>query len=107
MYTNDVVIFYIDLESLCTKVKVKVNFAPNCELPSFCKQVLEGVTAFLCHKTVPCIMFVRWQQFLNNYFITRTRSHSVPLGIDHALEHINRIMKVTGGLVGIIQIAST
>jgi len=26
--------------------------------------------------------------------------------VDHALEHINRIMKVTGGLVGITQNAS-
>ena len=39
--------FYIDLEW----PKVKVNFAPNRELPSFCKQVLEGVTPFLCHKS--------------------------------------------------------
>ena len=28
------------------------------------------------------------------------------IGVDHALEHINRIMKVTGGLVGITQNAS-
>jgi len=41
--------FYIDLER--PKVKVKVNFAPNRELPLFCKQVLEGVTPFLCHKS--------------------------------------------------------
>ena len=41
----------LTLNDLALRSKVKVNFAPNRELPSFCKQVLEGVTPFLCHKS--------------------------------------------------------
>jgi len=41
-----------------------------------------------------------------NFAVNKNRIPFCAIGLDHALEHINRIMKVTGGLVGITQNAS-
>jgi len=40
-------LFILTLNDLALRSKVKVNFAPNRELPSFCKQVLEGTFKYL------------------------------------------------------------
>ncbi|KAL5007723.1 hypothetical protein ScPMuIL_016529 [Solemya velum] len=41
-----------------------------------------------------------------NFTVHKNKIPFCAVGVDHALEHINRIMKVTGGLVGITQNAS-
>ena len=47
------------------------------------------------------------QEFIDRYFeVNKNQILFCAIGVDHALEHINRIMKVTGGLVGITQNAS-
>ena len=47
------------------------------------------------------------QEFIDGHFVVN--KNQIPfcaIGVNHAPEHINRIMKVTGGLVGITQNAS-
>ena len=45
-----------------------------------------------------------YREFMNgNFSVHKNESPFCAVGVDHALEHINRIMKVTGGLVGITQ----
>ena len=47
------------------------------------------------------------QEFIDgNFVVNKNQIPFCAIGVDHALEHINRIMKVTGGLVGITQNAS-
>ncbi len=47
------------------------------------------------------------QEFMDgNFAVNKNQIPFCAIGVDHALEHINRIMKVTGGLVGITQNAS-
>jgi len=47
------------------------------------------------------------QEFMSgNFAVNKNRIQFCAIGVDHALEHINRIMKVTRGLVGITQNAS-
>ena len=47
------------------------------------------------------------QEFISgNFVVNKNQTPFCAIGIDHALEHINRIMKVIGGLVGITQNAS-
>jgi len=41
-----------------------------------------------------------------NFAINKNQIPFCAIGVDHALEHMNRFMKVTGGLVGITQNAS-
>ena len=41
-----------------------------------------------------------------NFTVNKNPTPFCAIGVDYALEHINRIMKVTGGLVGITQNAS-
>ena len=42
------------------------------------------------------------QEFIvGNFVVNKNQIPFCAIGVDHALEHINRIMKVTGGLVGI------
>jgi len=48
-----------------------------------------------------------YQEFMDgNFSVHKNEIPFCAVGVDHALEHINRIMKVTGGLVGITQNAS-
>ena len=48
-----------------------------------------------------------YQEFMDGHFtVNKNQIPFCAIGVDHALEHINRIMKVTGGLVGITQNAS-
>ena len=56
--------FILTLNDLALRSKVKVNFAPNREVPSFCKQILEGVTPFLCHKHMQQEMLKAQQSML-------------------------------------------
>ena len=47
------------------------------------------------------------QEFIDgNFGVNKNQIPFCAIGVDHALEHINRIMKVTGGHVGITQNAS-
>ncbi len=47
------------------------------------------------------------QEFMNgNFAVNKNHIPFCAIGMDHALEHINRIMKVTGGLMGVTQNAS-
>jgi len=47
------------------------------------------------------------QEFMSgNFAVNKNRIPFCVIGVDHALERINRMMKVTGGLVGITQNAS-
>ena len=47
------------------------------------------------------------QEFMSgNFAVNKNRIPFCAIGVDHALERINRMMKVTGGLVGITQNAS-
>ena len=41
-----------------------------------------------------------------NFTVNKNPTPFCAIGVDYALEHINRIMKATGGLVGITQNAS-
>lgn len=48
-----------------------------------------------------------YEEFINgNFSVHKNIIPFCAVGVDHALEHINRVMKVTGGLVGITQNAS-
>ena len=48
-----------------------------------------------------------YQEFIaGNFVVNKNQIPFCSIGADHALEHINQIMKVTGGLVGITQNAS-
>lgn len=43
-----------------------------------------------------------YQEFMHrNFAINKHQISFCAIWVDHALEHINRIMKVTGGLVGV------
>jgi len=47
------------------------------------------------------------QEFIDgNFVVNKNKIPFCAIGVDHALEHINCIMKITGGLVGITQNAS-
>ena len=47
------------------------------------------------------------QEFIDgNFVVNKNQIPLCAIGVDHALEHINRITKVTGGLVGITQNAN-
>jgi len=44
------------------------------------------------------------EEFMDgNFVVNKNKNPFCAIGVDHALEHINRIMKVTGGLVGVTQ----
>ena len=48
------------------------------------------------------------QEFIDgNFAVIKNQIQFCTIGVDHALEHINRIIKVTGELLGITQNAST
>ena len=48
-----------------------------------------------------------YQEFIDgNFTVNKNKIPFCAVGVDHALEHINRVMKVAGGLVGITQNAS-
>ena len=48
-----------------------------------------------------------YQEFMvGNFTVNKNPIPFCAVGVDHALEHINRMMKVTGGFVGIAQNAS-
>ena len=48
-----------------------------------------------------------YQEFMvGNFTVNKNPIPFCAVGVDHALEHINRMMKVTGGFVGITQNAS-
>ena len=47
------------------------------------------------------------QEFMDrNLIVNKNQIPFCAIGVDHALEHINRIVKVTGGLMDITQNAS-
>jgi len=47
------------------------------------------------------------QEFMDgNFSVNKNQIPFCAIGVDHALEHVNHTMKVTGGLVGITQNAS-
>ena len=43
-----------------------------------------------------------WQEFdKGNFCVNKTEAPFCGIGVDHAIEHVNRMMKVKGGLCGI------
>ena len=43
-----------------------------------------------------------WEEFLKgNFTVNKTKIPFCVIGVDQALEHVNRMMKVSGGIVGI------